>query len=262
MEFSKAVLAVGLCAAAPLFADSVTGTSLQGLYNTYQGPVAACTGIGTCHASTTVSFSTPQTGPVQMPVSINGQAGFALSDGHQYGFNGQPVPAGSYYLSANLGVSQGFDYGAWQQDLNPQLNLSAVFNMPADSGDWTVQTFFYEYGDAVNPNAPADTAAIHYNGQQYVLSNACTYSPWGINCGSSTDTFMLGHTPGTLGQIAFDTSAFSNTWGTDTVEFEAILTDPLPSDASPTPEPASAYLLLGGALLLAGKGFRRTRKGK
>jgi hypothetical protein len=231
-------LIVFLLPTVPASADPLTALTLAGRYD---GPnVAACSGTAICQASNTITINAPYLGPTSMQATIDASAGFTFN-GAGYGLDGKPIPTGSSVLTASLNTTQTASFGLTSQQQNPDVNLSALFYIPAESSGYQIHAFFYEGGDA---NAiPTDSLTITSEDVFYQLTTPrCTGGFEGYSCvGTPSADFTLLHDPGTSGSIEF--YANSSAWytGTDSVNFQVFLT-PLTAPAA-TPEPGALSLL-------------------
>lgn len=231
-------LLVLLLPAAPVSADPLTTLTLTGRFD---GPnVAACSGTATCQASNTITINPPHLGPTSMEATIDASAGFDFNSAG-YGLDGRPIPAGSSVLTGSLNTTQTASFGLYSQQQNPDVNISAVFYIPAESSGYQIHAFFYEGGDA--NSIPADSLTITAGAVFYQLaSTRCTGGLSGYSCvGTPSADFTLLHDPGTFGTIEF--YANSSAWytGTDSANFQVVLTPLAPAAA--IPEPGTLWLL-------------------
>jgi hypothetical protein len=209
---------------------------------------------------TTVSFTDPHAGNLQINASISATANFGEvpSNGHPpigtyFNFSDLDIPPGSYILEARLNTYQSNPYTHTVLAPSPRVTLNALFNIPVSSGNWTLRTYFYDETDIGHPG---DGASIDTAQGTYFLSDSCFSSPTGqVSCnGNAQNLFTVNHKPGTAGQIGFSTSADSFGWGTDTVHLAAVLTSSL--DPAETPEPGVwglCSLGLAGIVVLRGR---------
>ena len=231
-----------------LVADPIGTISLTGRYD---GPnVAACSGTTTCQASSSITINPPGLGQsIQMPASIDATASFSgptvydpYNPNPNYGLDGKPIPIGSYLLNGSLNTFQGSSFGLYSQQQNPDVQMAAIFNIPVDSGDLYLHAFFQEGGDS--NQIPSDNLVIVTEQGTYSLTNNyCNGSPGGYYCtGNPSADLTVLHAPGTSGIINF--YANSSAWftGTDSANFQVVLTG-ADSSMADAPEPGTLALL-------------------
>ncbi len=192
-----------------------------------------------------------------MNASIDATASFSgptvNNPSPSYGLDGKPIPVDSYLLNGSLNTLQGASFGLSSLQQNPDVRLDAAFNLPVTSGDFQVHAIFFEGGDS--NQIPSDDLLITTSQGSYSLHNSYCFGPGNCNSGTNSADFTLLHTPGTSDGIDF--YANSSAWytGTDSANFQVVLTD-LGAPLSDTPEPGT-FALLG--LPLAALALRKRR---
>ena len=227
-----------LAASSGMWANSVT-------FDGYSGTAEhICRGASSCDVTQTYPLSNGQT----LQAQLQGTGGWTIIDAHRpYAADFGPASPGSYVLDGNVSVYQGGGYQA--QMPNPTLWEYATFDIPVDSGSWSVQVYYAEGGDGLSVEYgpgliydPAGHSALEVSTHDATgTGGRCSYG----DSFTFPATCIITHTPGTAEQILFDTQAWVyRDQGNDGINFEALLTDLNPP--SPAPEPASALLLIAG----------------
>lgn len=146
------------------------------------------------------------------------------------------TPDGGYEVGGSI-----FEFGGVNmQRPDPNVDLSIVFSFPVDSGDWNIQAWIS--GVDVFPGYAPDPLPVYLDGVEL------------RNTDGTPQLIFIPHTPGSEQSITIHTSAFVTGWEQAQIGFRLLLSDPVPADPTPAPEPSTYALACAG---IAGLGMLR-----